>query len=173
MTLAALKACVVKCKHFMQVKQAVSKKDEALTQMQQKLQAAIGRCQHLEELIDRQHRDLLDRKKKWISFFVGNTAWTLHEVWSPPSTTPLFYFVTWNRLPSRLLQVYDPTLHPYHASLLCVCNIRRRNHLFLDIDWYTSAQFNWLYFNLFTLWRPPSFTFFILYVMKTKMMFFS
>ena len=29
--------------------------------MQQKLQAAISRCQHLEELIDRQHRDLLNK----------------------------------------------------------------------------------------------------------------
>jgi len=43
------------------VKQAVSKKDEALSQMQQKLQAALSRCQHLEELIDRQHRDLLNK----------------------------------------------------------------------------------------------------------------
>lgn len=46
------------------VKGAVSKKDEALSQTQQKLQAAIARCQHLEELIDRQHRDLIENRKK-------------------------------------------------------------------------------------------------------------
>ncbi|KZS22077.1 Uncharacterized protein APZ42_010960 [Daphnia magna] len=45
------------------VKQAVAKKDDALAQMQEKLKTAISRCQHLEELLDRQQRDLIIRKK--------------------------------------------------------------------------------------------------------------
>ncbi len=44
------------------MKNAVSKKDETVAQMQEKLKIALARCQHLEELLDRQSRDLLGRK---------------------------------------------------------------------------------------------------------------
>ena len=47
---------------FTQVKLAVAKKDDALAQIQEKFKIAICRCQHLEELLDRQQKDLLTRK---------------------------------------------------------------------------------------------------------------
>lgn len=53
--------CFTKYLHL-QVKQAVSKKDDSLAQMQDRLKTAIARCQHLEELLDRQQKDLFARK---------------------------------------------------------------------------------------------------------------
>lgn len=40
----------------------MAKKDDALAQTQEKLKVALTRCQHLEELLDRQQRDMLGKK---------------------------------------------------------------------------------------------------------------
>ena len=47
---------------FFSVKQAITKKEETLTQMKEQYEKAVKRADHLEDLLEQQRKQLLGRK---------------------------------------------------------------------------------------------------------------